>query len=120
MNLMFYKCSSLELIDISSFNTSAVSYMSYMFQDCFKLTSLDLSNFGTEGVIKLDSMFSGCKELKFINFYNYNEHLINELREIFSDTPKDLILCINKGNNLGLLTFHFTFKQCFITDCKFE
>jgi surface protein len=94
--------------------------MGNMFKDCFKLTSLDLSNFKMEAVINLDSIFSGCKELKFINFYNYNEHLINELREIFSDTPKDLILCINKGNNLGLLTFHFTFKQCFITDCKFE
>jgi surface protein len=94
--------------------------MEGMFENCIKLTSLDLSNFNSKMIINMDSMFSGCKQLKFINFYNYNESSINFLNDIFYDTPKDLIICINKGTDLSLLTDHFTFEKCFITDCKFE
>ena len=120
MNSMFGKCSSLEILDISSFNISSVGNMEGMFENCIKLTSLDLSNFNSKMIINMDSMFSGCKQLKFINFYNYNESSINILNDIFYDTPKDLIICINKGTDLSLLTDHFTFEKCFITDCKFE
>ena len=34
---MFYYCSSLESIDLSSFNTSNVNNMSYIFRNCFSL-----------------------------------------------------------------------------------
>ena len=117
---MFHKCSSLELLDVSSFNTSSVEYMDSMFKDCIKLTSLDLSSFNSEFIFNMNSMFSGCKKLKFINFYNYNEEYLYELKEIFLGTPKDLIICINKGTYIFQLTSHLTLDKCFITDCKFE
>jgi len=120
MNSMFCKCSSLKLIDISSFNTSSVECMNDMFKDCSKLTSLDLSNFNLESIFIMNSMFYGCHKLKFINFYNYKEDSLNKLIDFFYDTPKDLIICINKGTNLNLLTYHLTFQKCFITECKFE
>jgi len=120
MNSMFCKCSSLKLIDISSFNTSSVECMNDMFKDCSKLTSLDLSNFNLESIFIMNSMFYGCHKLKFINFYNYKEDSLNKLIDFFYDTPKDLIICINKGTNLNLLTYHLIFQKCFITECKFE
>ena len=36
-SFMFYKCSSLESIDLSSFNTTNVTNMYNMFNDCFSL-----------------------------------------------------------------------------------
>ena len=41
---MFYNCASLTSLDVSNFNTSNVTNMSYMFQSCSKLTTLDLSS----------------------------------------------------------------------------
>ena len=120
MDSMFYKCSSLKLLDISSFNTSSLRSMNNMFQDCIELTSLDLSNFNLKLNYNINSMFSGCKKLKFINFYNYNEASLHEIRKIFYGTPKDLIICINKGTDISLLTEHLTLEKCFINDCKFE
>ena len=48
---MFFKCSKLTNIDLSSFNTKNVTNMSYMFYECSKLTKIDLSSFNTENVI---------------------------------------------------------------------
>ena len=44
---MFYGCSSLETLDLSSFDISKVSHLHYMFNDCSSLKYLDLSNFDT-------------------------------------------------------------------------
>ena len=60
---MFYGCSSLTSLDLSSFNTANVTGMGYMFYGCFGLTSLDLSSFNTANVQSTDNMFSGCTAL---------------------------------------------------------
>ena len=50
MSYMFYKCSSLEEINLSKFNTKNVTNMSYMFGYCSSLKELNLSNFNTSKV----------------------------------------------------------------------
>ena len=52
---MFYNCASLTSLDVSNFNTSNVTNMSYMFQSCSKLTTLDLSSV-TESSVMMDIM----------------------------------------------------------------
>ena len=47
---MFYKCSNLTNIDLSSFNTVNVNDMSNMFLECSKLTNINLSSFNTRNV----------------------------------------------------------------------
>ena len=44
---LFYRCSNLTSIDLSSFDTSKITRMYGMFRECNSLTSLDLSNFDT-------------------------------------------------------------------------
>ena len=51
MSYMFEYCFSLSILDLSNLKTSNVKYMDYLFYDCYKLTSLDLSNFDTSKVI---------------------------------------------------------------------
>ena len=48
---MFNGCSSLESIDLSSFNTSNVTDMRWMFDECSSLKSIDLSSFNTNNVL---------------------------------------------------------------------
>ena len=59
MYWMFYGCSALTSLDLSTFDTSSVRTMYYMFQGCSSLTSLDfrLADFTT--VTSYSSMFTG-------------------------------------------------------------
>lgn len=66
MKFMFYSCSSLTSLDVSSFNTENVTNMGSMFYSCSSLTSLDLSRFNTENVTNMLSMFCYCRKLKTI------------------------------------------------------
>ena len=63
MSSMFYRCSGLTSLDLSGFNTSAVTSMDYMFAYCSGLTSLDLSGFNTSAVTSMDYMFAYCSGL---------------------------------------------------------
>lgn len=66
MYSMFYGCSSLTNLDLSSLNTENVTDMSYMFYRCTELTRLDLGGFNTIKVKDMTSMFGGCPMLKSI------------------------------------------------------
>ena len=60
---MFYGCSALASLDVSSWDTSAVWSMSYMFYGCSALASLDVSGWDTSSVTYMGDMFSGCSTL---------------------------------------------------------
>ena len=45
MNTMFQLCKELEYLDLSNFDTSKVTDMSWMFNNCHKLKYLNLLNF---------------------------------------------------------------------------
>ncbi len=66
MSSMFYGCSDLKELNLSSFNTSAVMDMSFMFNSCSSLTELNLSSFNTSEVTKMGSMFAWCSNLTTI------------------------------------------------------
>ena len=53
-----------ELIDLSSFNTTKVTDMSFMLNNCSSLKSIDLSSFNTTNVTDMYDMFYGCSSLK--------------------------------------------------------
>ena len=57
---MFMGCSSIESLDLSSWNTSNVKDMRCMFMDCIKLKSLDLSGWDTSNVDFMLNMFTNC------------------------------------------------------------
>ena len=65
MSCMFSNCSSLNILDLSSFDTRKVTNMSFMFHNCSSLKELDISNFKTSQVdsmtYMLDSINKECK-----------------------------------------------------------
>ena len=63
MSYMFQGCSSLKDINLSNFNTSNVTNMSWMFNGCELLSSLpDISKWNTSNVTEMSRMFDGCKK----------------------------------------------------------
>ena len=71
MTFMFLKCNALTNIDFSNFNTSSVTLMSRMFTLCTSLISLDLSSFNTSKVIHISEMFKSCSSLKYLDISNF-------------------------------------------------
>ena len=64
MSDMFHDWSSLQKLNLSSFNTHNVTDMSGMFHGCLSLTKLDIFNFNINGEIDMSYIFLGCpKEL---------------------------------------------------------
>ena len=73
---------SLKSINLSSFNTTNVKYMSHMFRECSSLKLINLSSFDTTNVEDMNSMFSGCSSLKKENVKigSYGEKILDELK----------------------------------------
>ena len=65
MKGLFCDCSSLSVLpDISKWNTSNISDMSYMFYNCSSLLSLpDLLEWNTNKIENIKFMFTNCKKL---------------------------------------------------------
>ena len=66
MNTMFQLCKELEYLDLTNFNTSNVTNMSFMFDSCNKLKYLNVSNFIINGETKKMFFSFNKKECKFI------------------------------------------------------
>ncbi len=66
MSYMFWECSALTQLYLSSFNTAKVTDMSYMFAHCYKLETIELRSFDISSVTDLGGMFYWCSKLKTI------------------------------------------------------
>jgi len=106
---MFYECSSLESIDLSSFNTNNVTNMKYMFYDCFSLKSIDLTLFNTNNVTDMSCMFYKCSSLKSIELSSFNTYNVTDMRSMFYKcyTLKSIDLSSFKTNNVKDISFMF-------------
>ena len=75
---MFYGCSNLIKLNLSSFNTQNVLDMGEMFNGCKNLKYLDLSNFDTENAIIMISMFHDCSALKKENIITKDAKILEK------------------------------------------
>ena len=97
---MFKGMTSLEELEISSFHTEKVEYMSEMFESCSSILSLDLSNFKTEMVINMDRMFSSCLKLEEVNLTSFRLTNCNSTESMFSNTTREIMLSIEKNEEI--------------------
>ena len=89
-------------IDVSSFDTSNVTDMSYMFAwNRQYLKELDLSNFDTSNVTTMQNMFNQWKSLETLNFKNATFTNVSNYTNMFSGT----------STNLNIITKNATTKS---------
>ena len=89
MSYMFYGCISLTSINFKGFDTSSVtSFMHYMFSNCNKLYSLDLSGFNTVKVECMENMFENCYSLTSLNLKNFRTTNSRAFDSMFQDCYK--------------------------------
>ena len=80
---MFRECSKITQLNLSNFNTSLVTIMTYMFFDCTSLINLDLTNFNTLNVIEMKFMFNNCSSLTSLNVSSFDTSNVITMRGLF-------------------------------------
>ena len=111
---MFCQCSSLISLNITNFDTSKVTDMSYMFFNCKKLKEINLSNFDTSQVIKMDRMFSYCKNLTSLNLNNFNTSKVDDMNHMFSKCLSLNSLNLSNFDTSNVKDMNAMFANCFI------
>ena len=79
MDYMFYGCSSLIKLDLSSFINPYLAHVSHLFEDCYSLSYINISNFNGLKIMEYDDIFEGINQNGTI-IYNsslFNEEFIN-------------------------------------------
>ena len=81
---LFYNCSNLQNVDLSSFNAQNVTNMSYMFYNCSNLQNVDLSSFNAQNVTNIHGMFYKCSNLKSLDLSSFNAQNVTDMSCMFS------------------------------------
>ena len=112
MGTMFFYCSSLTSLDLSSFNTSNITKMNSMFMVCSSLTSLNLSSFNTSNVTDMGSMFDGCSSLTSLNLSSFSTSNVTTMHHMFSDCSSLTSLDLSSFNTSNVTSMNYMFHNC--------
>ena len=111
-SFLFFGCSALKSIDLSSFNTTNVKNMSGMFSYCHSLNSIDLSSFNTTNVQNMSGMLCGCSSLKSIDLSSFNTTNVNDMSCIFYDCSSLNSIDLSSFNTTNVNDMSDMFAGC--------
>jgi surface protein len=83
MSSMFAGCYGLTSLDVTLFNTAAVTNMGSMLSTCYGLTSIDLSSFNTAAVTNISYMFIGSYGLTSLDVSSFNTAAVTNMAGMF-------------------------------------
>ena len=111
---MFSDCSSLTSVNMSGWNTSNVTNMSYMFNGCSSMPSLDfVKSFDTSKVTSFQSMFCGCSSVKSFDLAGWNTANVTDMSDMFQSTGVTSLDFSNWGWNTSNVTnMSYMFDDC--------
>ena len=99
MGGMFRGCTKLkEIRGISDLNVNNVERFSELFYNCTSLESVDLSSWNTGNAIELHGMFKGCNLDVFTGIETLNVSSAKDLNNIFASTKSEKILNLSRWN----------------------
>ena len=112
MSYIFYNCSSLKSIDLSSFNSLNVTNMSFMFYKCSSLESIDFSTFNTSKVTNMSSLFRGCSSLQYLNLNSFNTSNVKYMGKMFSGCTSLENLYLFSFDTRNVVNMESMFENC--------
>lgn len=102
----------LRSLDLSNWNTQALSDASYMFKDCSSLQSIDVSNWDTQALSNVSCMFYGCSSLQTIDVSKWDTQALSNINYMFFNCPSLRILDFRKANFNHVSAAQLIFKSC--------
>ena len=111
---MFYGLSNIKEIDLSYFDFSQVTDMTFMFQKCYNLEYIKFNNSIENKIIVRDMlyMFENCISLKSLDLSNFDASLLTSMMYTFSNCISLTSLNINGFNTSSVVVFMGTFNNC--------
>ena len=111
MGAMFEGDYNLLELDLSSFDTSKVRWMTRMFQYCSKLTKI-IQNFNTSNVEITNSMFAECRKLVDLNVSNFDTSKVTNMAYMFSYCMAIQTIDVSNFNTANVDTMFRMFEYC--------
>ena len=112
MSSMFYRCSGLTSLDLSGFNTSAVTSMLSMFESCSGLTSLDLSGFDTSAVTSMSRMLAYCSGLTSLDLSGFDTSAVTSMLSMFYNCSGLTSLNLSGFDTSAVTNMEMMFNNC--------
>ena len=108
---IFYHCTSLKSLNVSNFNTSNVTNFYDMFNGCSSLKELDVSGFDTSKTVSMGNMFSGCSSLESLDVSHFNTSNVKGMQNMFSSLKCSLDLSNFDTSNVDNLSRMFMYYK---------
>ena len=108
---IFYHCTSLKSLNVSNFNTSNVTNFYDMFNGCSSLKELDVSGFDTSKAVIMGNMFSGCSSLESLDVSHFNTSNVKTMSNMFSSLKCSLDLSNFDTSNVDNLSQMFMYYK---------
>ncbi|ENZ9221697.1 BspA family leucine-rich repeat surface protein [Enterococcus hirae] len=86
MSYMFYR-NGVTSLDVSGFDTSKVTVMSYMFLGMKNITNLDVNGWNTSNVTCMYGMFSGMSSVTSLDVSSFDTSKVTTMGSMFKNTP---------------------------------
>ena len=111
---MFYGLSNIKEIDLSYFDFSQVTEMTFMFRNCYNLEYIKFSNNINNKVIVREMLylFENCISLKNLDLSNFDTTLLTSMMYTFSNCISLTSLNFNGFNTNSVVLFMGTFNNC--------
>ena len=99
---MFYNCSSLKSLDLSSFTTTSLATnMGTMFYGCKSLAYLNLSSFDTTSLTTANAMFRDCTSLKELDLTSFDTSNVSSSTYMFEGWTSTQTVYVSSKWTLG-------------------
>ena len=114
---MFQNCNNLTTVEFpATFKTNNVRVMTCMFYGCSRLTTLDISSFTTSRTdqgIDMESMFDGCQRLSSITFNsNFTGGHVTNMKKMFYNCKALTSLDLSSFNTTYVINMSDMFNEC--------
>ena len=109
---MFYSCTKITTLDLSTINTKEVTKMEYLFAECINLTSLNVSSFNTSNVVDMSYMFRYCQKLTTIDLSNFNTSKVTTMYYMFDNCSKLTSIDLSNFNTSSVHNMSYMFNGC--------
>ena len=114
MEGMFLKCSILEELDLSNFDTSKVKNMAIMFRDCKEIKIIKgIERFNTNQVTNMEGMFYNCLHIQNLNLSNFDTSNATNIKYMFNNCRQlRIIKGIERFNTSQVINMEAMFLNC--------
>ena len=109
---LFYKCSSLKSINLSSFKTTNIKSMISMFEYCHSLDSINLVSYNTSNVKNMSYMFKGCSSLININLSLFETNQVEDISYMFMDCSLLKSIDLSSFDTNNIKNMSHLFESC--------